>query len=383
MIAGGHRAAGLAAIRQPLEAHFLVCRESVEQADIDVLQALGRIAIEAVAGRPVGRMAAVVVVVRVVVVIVMIIVAVAVAVIVARVGRLRGGHLPIAMVLVVPVFVVVVPVRRSGIASRGWADLDITDAAPRCRTRGEQGPGVRQALAGVGPGLALVRVLGRVLETDQVVAGTAQVDEQRGAVGDHFQMGHPVLVRLAAGGAERCGGKGEGRDGGEGGASSVGEIHRWSSGRIGVLHYNKTGWVRRMRESRGRRLWDQAGIATALACGLHCIGLAWVLTTMPAVWFSQRLWGIPLAWFGTFERVLLAASLAFALLGLGLGLMRHRHPGPLLLGIVGLCLLATVLVIDWHAMRWVGPGLVMAGGLLLACAHGWNLLLGGRATRTA
>lgn len=136
-----------------------------------------------------------------------------------------------------------------------------------------------------------------------------------------------------------------------------------------------------MDRSIWHRLPDHFGIAAALACGVHCMAFAWALTTMPLVWFSQRLWGIPLPWFGTFERVLLAASLAFALLGLGSGLVRHRHPGPLLLGVVGLCLLATVLVIDWHSLRWIGPGLVMGGGVLLAGAHGWNLVLGRRAAR--
>lgn len=121
-----------------------------------------------------------------------------------------------------------------------------------------------------------------------------------------------------------------------------------------------------------QRIGDHAGITVSLLCGIHCVVLAWALTTMPLVWFSQRLWGLPLAWYGRLELALALAAALFAVVGLGLGWRRHRHPGPGLLGSAGVMLLSTVLVIEWHATRWLGPGLVMAGGVLLVSAHLWN-----------
>jgi len=123
-----------------------------------------------------------------------------------------------------------------------------------------------------------------------------------------------------------------------------------------------------------QRIGDRAGMAVSLACGVHCVVLAWALTAMPVVWFSQRLWGVPLAWYARLELGLLIAAVVFAVVGLGLGWRRHRHVGPALLAVAGLALLSTVLVIEWHATRWLGPGLVLGGGVLMVVAHLWNAL---------
>jgi hypothetical protein len=128
---------------------------------------------------------------------------------------------------------------------------------------------------------------------------------------------------------------------------------------------------------------DLAGVAASLLCGVHCVAMAWVLTTTPLVWFTQRLWGIPLSWFSRLELGLAAASLVFALAGLGLGWWRHRHPGPPALGALGLALIATLVVIEWHTARILGPAMVLLGGLLLASAHVWNARLVARRPRTA
>lgn len=121
-----------------------------------------------------------------------------------------------------------------------------------------------------------------------------------------------------------------------------------------------------------QRIGDRAGITVSLLCGIHCAVLAWALTAMPLVWFSQRLWGIPLVWYARLELALVILAALFAAVGLGLGWLRHRGYGPGVLGLVGIVLLSTVLVIEWHASRWLGPGLVLGGGLLLVVAHVWN-----------
>lgn len=95
---------------------------------------------------------------------------------------------------------------------------------------------------------------------------------------------------------------------------------------------------------------------------------------MPLVWFSQRLWGLPLAWYARLELGLALLAAVSAAVGLGLGWLRHRHLGPGLLGVAGVMLLSTVLVVEWHAARWLGPGLVLGGGAVLVAAHVWNAL---------
>lgn len=125
------------------------------------------------------------------------------------------------------------------------------------------------------------------------------------------------------------------------------------------------------------RSWgDIAGMTTSLLCGIHCVVLAWAVTTMPLVWFTRRLWGVSLPVWGRIELGLAMASLSLALVVLGSGWIRHRRVWPLALGVPGAVLVSTVFVLPVHVQPLTGPLLVLAGGVLLVLAHGLNLRFG-------
>lgn len=132
----------------------------------------------------------------------------------------------------------------------------------------------------------------------------------------------------------------------------------------------------------GGRWWglcDHAGVVTSLLCGIHCVALAWAVTTTPLVWFSQRLWGVPLPVWARIETGLAWGSLSLAGLALALGWWRHRRLWPLLPALPGAALVASVFHLQFHSRPLLGPGLVLAGGVLLVVAHVLNLRLARRA----
>lgn len=117
------------------------------------------------------------------------------------------------------------------------------------------------------------------------------------------------------------------------------------------------------------RWTDPAGMLASLACGIHCAGMAMVLTVSPVVWFSQTLWGLPLRYWVWLEWGLAGLTLVLALAAFGLGWREHRRWLPGLIGGTGLLLLGTVLGSRLHWQpRW-GPGLMVAAALLLATGH--------------
>lgn len=135
-----------------------------------------------------------------------------------------------------------------------------------------------------------------------------------------------------------------------------------------------------MRHARPGESWlDPLGAFASVACGVHCLAMGMVLTASPVVWFTQRLWGLPLSTWATLEWVLAGISSLLALAAFGLGWRHHRRILPALVGLSGLALLLGVLASRLHAeARWAGV-LMLLAGMLLALGHVLNL----RARRSA
>lgn len=111
---------------------------------------------------------------------------------------------------------------------------------------------------------------------------------------------------------------------------------------------------------RGRL--DRAGIVLSGLCVVHCVlgvVLVGVLGLGGGVLLSPAI-----------HRVGLALALAIGLLSLGSGVLRHGRVGPLVLGGVGLALMAAALAVGHGVAEAV---LTVVGVSLVATAHIRNL----------
>lgn len=111
-----------------------------------------------------------------------------------------------------------------------------------------------------------------------------------------------------------------------------------------------------------RNRFDRAGIFLSGLCVVHCV-LGLVIVS-----FLGLGGGVLLA--PEIHRVGLALAVAIGALALGAGFARHGRSAPLLLGTVGLCLMAGALAVA-HGLP---EALLTIGGVsIVASAHLWNL----------
>ncbi|MBM3594360.1 MAG: MerC domain-containing protein [Alphaproteobacteria bacterium] len=111
-----------------------------------------------------------------------------------------------------------------------------------------------------------------------------------------------------------------------------------------------------------RNRFDRAGILLSGLCVVHCVlGLALVS-------FVGLGGGVLLA--PGLHRVGLALAVAVGVLALGAGFTRHGRSAPLLLGGLGLALMAGALLVCHGLLEAV---LTVCGVTIVASAHLWNL----------
>lgn len=99
---------------------------------------------------------------------------------------------------------------------------------------------------------------------------------------------------------------------------------------------------------KGRINWDALGIATSLACAIHCAVLPLVLGTLP-------IFGVNLVNNEAFEYFMIFLALAIGSYSLWHGYKKHHHStAPLLIFVAGIGLLIAKQV--WHNFQlWLLP----------------------------
>ena len=111
-----------------------------------------------------------------------------------------------------------------------------------------------------------------------------------------------------------------------------------------------------------RDRFDRAGIFLSGLCVVHCV-LGLVIVS-----FLGLGGGVLLA--PSIHRIGLALAVTIGALALGAGLARHGRSAPLLLGALGLSLMAAALAVG-HGL---GEAVLTIGGVgIVASAHLWNL----------
>jgi hypothetical protein len=109
---------------------------------------------------------------------------------------------------------------------------------------------------------------------------------------------------------------------------------------------------------KGKINWDALGIATSLACAIHCAILPLMLGTIPIL-------GINIVNNEGFEYLMIFMALAIGSYSLWHGYRKHHHSfTPLLIFLTGIALLFAKQV--WHTMQyWLLPLAV----ILIIAAH--------------
>jgi hypothetical protein len=109
---------------------------------------------------------------------------------------------------------------------------------------------------------------------------------------------------------------------------------------------------------KGKINWDALGIATSLACAIHCAILPLMLGTIPIL-------GINIVNNEGFEYLMIFLALAIGAYSLWHGYKKHHHSlTPLLIFLTGIGLLFAKQV--WHTMQyWLLPLAV----ILIIAAH--------------
>lgn len=107
---------------------------------------------------------------------------------------------------------------------------------------------------------------------------------------------------------------------------------------------------------------DRAGIFLSGLCAVHCV-LGLLLVSVLGI-------GGELLLAPEIHEVGLALAILIGAASLGLGFFRHGRPGPLVLGLAGLCLMGAGLA----AGHGVAEAVFTIGGVaVVASAHVWNL----------
>lgn len=111
-----------------------------------------------------------------------------------------------------------------------------------------------------------------------------------------------------------------------------------------------------------RDSFDRAGLYLSGLCALHCV-LGIVLVSVLGLGA-----GVLLA--PVIHQIGLGLAVFIGFLALGAGFLRHRQTGPMLVGVVGLCLMTGALFVG----HGVNEAVLTIGGVsLVAAAHLWNL----------
>lgn len=114
---------------------------------------------------------------------------------------------------------------------------------------------------------------------------------------------------------------------------------------------------------------DRAAVCLSGLCLLHCLALPLLLALFPLL-------GHVFMAHETFHQLILVVVLPTTTLALGSGYRRHRRRSVLALGVVGLAglIVAAFTIHRLGAEEWERAATI-AGGLVLAVAHGWNFRL--------
>lgn len=121
---------------------------------------------------------------------------------------------------------------------------------------------------------------------------------------------------------------------------------------------------------------DRIGATASLLCAVHCALLPFVLALLPLI-------GLGFLADHRFERVFVACAAALASVTIFTAWRRHRRLHALFLLMPGIALLLAGIVIDIGAHEWLHTALVVCGGVLVASAHGVNLVLSHRHVHNA
>ena len=119
--------------------------------------------------------------------------------------------------------------------------------------------------------------------------------------------------------------------------------------------------------ARSYRLLDGVAVCLSMLCLVHCLALPVLIASLPLLAASMvanerfHLW-------------MLLAIVPTSVLALGSGFRTHRLRGPLVLGGLGVSLIASAAFgPDLMGMsRFMDTALTVVGGLMLATAHGLN-----------
>lgn len=114
---------------------------------------------------------------------------------------------------------------------------------------------------------------------------------------------------------------------------------------------------------------DRAAVCLSGVCLVHCLALPLLLVMFPLLgeFFVPH---------ETFHQLILVAVLPTTILALGSGYYRHRRLGVLALGALGLMgLIAAAFTVHRLGAEDLERTITIAGGLILAGAHGWNFRL--------
>ncbi|MBI1403980.1 MAG: MerC family mercury resistance protein [Porphyrobacter sp.] len=111
-----------------------------------------------------------------------------------------------------------------------------------------------------------------------------------------------------------------------------------------------------------RRRLDQAGIALAGLCAVHCLVTLVVVSALGL--------GGHLLMEENIHRVGLVLALAVAGLAIGWGMLRHRRTLPFAVALAGLCFMGFALLVPHGANEFL---LTLAGVALVAVGHVINL----------
>jgi hypothetical protein len=111
--------------------------------------------------------------------------------------------------------------------------------------------------------------------------------------------------------------------------------------------------------------WDKLGISTSVLCIVHCMATPFAFLMLPAIGHSD-------AGHNWFHQVIALIVFPVAFFALWKGYRVHHQRKILVLGGLGLLLIATSLFLSAQSL----PGemvLMILGGLLLAAGHYFNL----------
>jgi hypothetical protein len=112
-----------------------------------------------------------------------------------------------------------------------------------------------------------------------------------------------------------------------------------------------------------RSALDKLAVILSGVCMLHCLTLPVLLTAAPITggfWLEEQ----------TFHLIMLAGILPISLIALTIGCRQHKDLATIVLGVLGLGILAFTAFFGHDLFGVTGERLVTSlGGLILACAH--------------